>query len=525
MAAITAADVKKLRDLTSAGMMECKKALTEADGDFDAAVELLRIYGAAKAAKRGAERTASNGLVAVLGRLPGRADLRDGLRGQERGLPGLRRRGRGAGRRDRGRRAARPWPPPQLANGKTVAEAIAGDVRGHRREARARPGRPARRRRSRPTCTSARPTCPRRWACWSSYEGERGRRARRRHADRRDAPGVPHPRGGARRRRGQRAAHRRGDRPRGGQARGGPAQDHRGPGQRVLQGARPARAVLGPGQQEERQGLRRRRTAPPSPASSGSRSAAERQDHQRAARRPAEHAVDAAGRRELPAASACPAWCTTQPRDRGPAHLGRHPRALGRGPGSTAGAGSCSSSPARRSPAAAGSASTRTSCTSIARQIADVVRAGTQVAVVIGGGNYFRGAQLHERGMDRARADYMGMLGTVMNCLALQDFLEKQGIDTRVQTAIPMSQVAEPYIPRRADPAPGEGPRRHLRRGPRGAVLLHRHLRRAAGAGDRRAGRADGQGRRRGLRRRPAHQPGRASGSTTSTTPRCWPGA
>ena len=65
MATITAADVKKLRDLTSAGMMECKKALTEADGDFDAAVEILRISGAAKAAKRGAERTASNGLVAV----------------------------------------------------------------------------------------------------------------------------------------------------------------------------------------------------------------------------------------------------------------------------------------------------------------------------------------------------------------------------------------------------------------------------------------------------------------------------
>jgi uridylate kinase len=87
---------------------------------------------------------------------------------------------------------------------------------------------------------------------------------------------------------------------------------------------------------------------------------------------------------------------------------------------------------------------------SIARQIADGVRAGTQVAVVIGGGNYFRGAQLHERGMDRSRADYMGMLGTVMNCLALQDFLEKEGIDTRVQTAIPMNQVAEPYLPRRA---------------------------------------------------------------------------
>jgi uridylate kinase len=86
----------------------------------------------------------------------------------------------------------------------------------------------------------------------------------------------------------------------------------------------------------------------------------------------------------------------------------------------------------------------------IAREIADVVRSGVQVAVVVGGGNFFRGAELQRGGMDRARADYMGMLGTVMNCLALQDFLEKEGIDTRVQSAISMAQVAEPYIPRRA---------------------------------------------------------------------------
>jgi uridylate kinase len=86
----------------------------------------------------------------------------------------------------------------------------------------------------------------------------------------------------------------------------------------------------------------------------------------------------------------------------------------------------------------------------IARQIADVVRTGAQVAIVVGGGNYFRGSQLQEEGLDRARADYMGMLGTVINCLALQDFLEKQGVETRVQTAIAMGQVAEPYVPRRA---------------------------------------------------------------------------
>ena len=86
----------------------------------------------------------------------------------------------------------------------------------------------------------------------------------------------------------------------------------------------------------------------------------------------------------------------------------------------------------------------------LAAEIAEVVRRGVQVAVVVGGGNFFRGAELQQRGMDRARADYMGMLGTVMNCLALQDFLEKQGVETRVQTAITMGQVAEPYIPRRA---------------------------------------------------------------------------
>jgi len=86
----------------------------------------------------------------------------------------------------------------------------------------------------------------------------------------------------------------------------------------------------------------------------------------------------------------------------------------------------------------------------VAVQIADVVRGGTELAIVVGGGNYFRGAELQQRGMDRARADYMGMLGTVMNCLALQDFLEKEGIETRVQTAIAMGQVAEPYVPRRA---------------------------------------------------------------------------
>jgi len=94
---------------------------------------------------------------------------------------------------------------------------------------------------------------------------------------------------------------------------------------------------------------------------------------------------------------------------------------------------------------------------SIAKEISAVAASGVQIAIVVGGGNFFRGSELQQAGMDRSRADYMGMLGTVMNCLALQDFLEKQGVETRVQTAIAMGQVAEPYIPRKA--------MRHLEKG------------------------------------------------------------
>jgi uridylate kinase len=86
----------------------------------------------------------------------------------------------------------------------------------------------------------------------------------------------------------------------------------------------------------------------------------------------------------------------------------------------------------------------------LAGEIAATLAADVQVAAMVGGGNMFRGAVLAERGIDRARADYMGMLSTVINSLALQDALEQRGIDTRVQTAITMGQVAEPYIPRRA---------------------------------------------------------------------------
>jgi uridylate kinase len=93
---------------------------------------------------------------------------------------------------------------------------------------------------------------------------------------------------------------------------------------------------------------------------------------------------------------------------------------------------------------------------SLAKEIA-AAAVDVEVAIVVGGGNFFRGAELSQRGMDRGRADYMGMLGTVMNALALQDFIEKAGVPTRVQSAISMTQVAEPYIPRRAE--------RHLEKG------------------------------------------------------------
>ncbi len=92
----------------------------------------------------------------------------------------------------------------------------------------------------------------------------------------------------------------------------------------------------------------------------------------------------------------------------------------------------------------------------MAREIAAAVDR-VEISIVVGGGNFFRGAELSQRGMDRGRADYMGMLGTVMNALALQDFLEQAGAATRVQSAISMTQVAEPYIPRRAE--------RHMEKG------------------------------------------------------------
>jgi uridylate kinase len=87
----------------------------------------------------------------------------------------------------------------------------------------------------------------------------------------------------------------------------------------------------------------------------------------------------------------------------------------------------------------------------LAKDLKEIYSLGVQIAIVIGGGNIFRGMNASEAGMDRASADYMGMLATVMNALAIQDALEKQNVFTRVQSAIEMQEIAEPYIRRRAE--------------------------------------------------------------------------
>ena len=168
MANFTAADVKKLRELTGAGMMDCKKALDEADGDFDKAVEILRIKGA-KVAKRGAERAATQ---RPRRRRRGRADraqLRDRLRRQERAVPDARRRHRRARRRRPGRRDVDDAARRDAGRRPDRRRRDRADrCRRHRREARAPPGRRPRRHDGGLPAPARPPTCPRRSACWCS---------------------------------------------------------------------------------------------------------------------------------------------------------------------------------------------------------------------------------------------------------------------------------------------------------------------------------------------------------------------
>ena len=144
---------------------------------------------------------------------------------------------------------------------------------------------------------------------------------------------------------------------------------------------------------------------------------------------------------------------------------------------------------------------------SLAKQIGVVQTHDVEIAIVVGGGNIFRGLAASAKGMDRAQADYIGMLATVMNSLALQEALERNGVFTRVMSAIDMQAGRRALHPPPRDPPPGEEARRHLRGGHRQPVLHHRHDRRAARARDRRRVHHEGDQGRRHLRRRPQDAP------------------
>ena len=246
MANFTAADVKKLRDLTGAGMMDCKKALDESDGDFDKAVEFLRIKGAKDVGKR-AGRTAANGLVAHSGNALLELNCETDFVAKNADFVALAQQlvehGEQAKPADAdGAAAPRRWPTaapsPTLIQElsakigeKLVVNRFAvldGTVAVYLHRKSAGPAAAGRRR----------------WCEYTGKTDEAGDADARGvgDADRRDAPEVPDPRRGAGRGRRVRAAHRRADRPRGGQARGGPAEDRRGPGELLLQGLRPAGA-------------------------------------------------------------------------------------------------------------------------------------------------------------------------------------------------------------------------------------------------------------------------------------------
>ena len=116
----------------------------------------------------------------------------------------------------------------------------------------------------------------------------------------------------------------------------------------------------------------------------------------------------------------------------------------------------------------------------LAGEVKQAVDLGVELSVVIGGGNIWRGVSAERHGMDRATADYAGMLATLINALAMQDALERAGVITRTQSALEIRAVAEPYIYRRAPPSSGEGPSGNLRGGHRQPVHDHRHHGRAA---------------------------------------------
>ena len=462
---ITAADVKKLRDLTGAGMMDAKKALEEADGDFDKAVEILRVKGAAKAEKRGAEREATAGLVAHAGgalvELKSETDFvakNDDFIATAQKI---------AEAADRAKAGDLETLKAVELDGKTVGEVVEdlaitigekielGEVAYfdgtsvvylHKRAADLPPAvgvlveydgsdEDAARGAAMQVAAMSpqyltRDEVPadivakeREIAEATAREEGKPEQAIAKIVEGRlngffkeivllDQPSVTDSKKTVKpvARRGRH--HREAVRP----LRGRCLSRRLGARRPVPRPGPARRGRAGPVVRLGRGGLRAR-----------SRRALRRSPRIRCA----------AGRRDG----------RLQGVPIGPTVARRSGRTKGRVWLATS--GSCSSSPARCS-AAARSASTPTSCRPSPARSPRSSRTGVQVAVVTGGGNFFRGAELQQRGMDRARADYMGMLGIVMNCLALQDFLEKEGIETRVQTAITMGQVAEPYIPRRA---------------------------------------------------------------------------
>ena len=165
----------------------------------------------------------------------------------------------------------------------------------------------------------------------------------------------------------------------------------------------------------------------------------------------------------------------------------------------------------------------RTRPPALAGEIAEAREAGHDLCLVVGGGNIFRGLAAAARGFDRTSADYMGMLATVMNALALQNALENIGVDTRVLSAIPMATVSEPYIRRRAMRHMEKGRVVIFAAGTGNPYLHHRYRRRPARRRDGLRRLVQGHQRRRRLRCRSEEGEGRAAATRACPTTRCWP--
>ena len=434
MADFTAADVKKLRELTQAGMMDCKKALTEADGDFDKAVELLRVKGAAKAANRAAEREASAGLVATSG--GALVELKCETDFVAKGDDFVAVAQRIADAADAAKAGDVETLKAVELDGKTVGEVVQdlAITIGEKIEL----GQVA------------------------YFEGETVVYMHKRAADLPPAVGVlvefegdaAAARGAAMQIAAMRAQYLTRD-----EVPADVVESERSIAeQKTREEGKPEQAIakivegrLGGFYKEivllEQESV--------SEAKKTRQGRPRRVRHHREAVRPLR------GRRlslRLTAARQGPYAIGVRPLRHFPVRFDRSTGPPGRflathQPGEGNHVTAYNRVLLKLSGEVFGGGEVGLDLdviNALAGEMAEVAKSGVQIAIVVGGGNFFRGAELQQRGMDRARADYMGMLGTVMNCLALQDLIEKHGVETRVQTAITMGQVAEPYIPRRA---------------------------------------------------------------------------